>query len=333
MNRNSKSIRKFSLIIALLSSAVFAQKTNQFIDLKITATDSNIYELLPNDSKLEVLSDQSTWAEGPAVLPNGDVIWSDVIGNRVFKWNEKDGAKIWLSPSQFHNGHAIDKEGRIVAASHGKRAVERLEKDGSWTVLVDLYGDKKLNSPNDLVIDKEGEIWFTDPLFGISKENEGYGGNPLQGGEFVYRYNPKTKKIVKLETKEIVTPNGIALSKDEKTLYVADSQIEHTSKPFNTRNIVAYDIDKNKNLKNGRIFFQTEEGIPDGIAIDSKGNIWVTSTHDIYVISPEGKQIGKLTFPDKVANLTFGKYKKKDVLYITGSKNLFRLNVLVGGAN
>lgn len=331
MKLNSKNSRRFSLIAVLMSSTILAQKTNQFIDLKTTSTNNGLYELLPKNSKLEVLSNQSTWAEGPIVLPNEEVIWSDVVGNRVFKWNEKDGDKIWLSPSQFHNGHAIDNEGRIIAASHGKRAIERLEKDGSWRVLVDLYGDKKLNSPNDLVVDKQGEIWFTDPLFGIVKENEGYGGNPVQGGEFVYRFNPTTKKIVRLDTKEIVTPNGIALSKDEKTLYVADSQVEHISQPYNTRNIVAYDIDQDKNLKNGRIFFQTEAGIPDGIAIDAKGNIWVSSTHDIYVISPEGKQIGKLTFPDKVANLTFGKYKKKDVLYITGSKNLFRLNVLVGG--
>lgn len=327
-----KKIKILSLAIMLFSTMTYAQKTNQFIDLKVTSTNNNIYELLPKKAKLEVLSDESTWAEGPIVLPNEEVIWSDVVGNRVFKWTEKDGAKEWLSPSQFHNGHTIDNEGRIIAASHGKRAIERLEKDGTWTVLVDLYGDKKLNSPNDLVVDKDGEIWFTDPLFGIVKENEGYGGNPVQGGEHVFRYNPTTKKITKLNTSEVVTPNGIALSKDEKHLYVADSQIEHTSQPYNTRNLVVYDIDKNKDVINGRILAQFEDGIPDGITVDEKGNVWVAAGNTIYIVSSEGKRIGHLSFPDKVANLTFGKYKNKDVLYITGSKHLFRLDVLVGGS-
>jgi len=333
MKLNSKNIRKFSLVTLVSSSALFAQKTNQFIDLKMTSTNNSLYELVAKNSKLEVLSSESTWAEGPLVLPNEEVIWSDVVGNRVFKWNEKDGAKVWLSPSQYHNGHAIDHEGRVIAASHGKRAIERLEKNGTWTVLVDLYGDKKLNSPNDLIVDKQGEIWFTDPLFGIVKENEGYGGNSVQGGEFVYRFNPSTKKIVRLDTKEIVTPNGIGLSKDQKTLYVADSQIEHTPKPYNTRNVVAYDIDENKNLRNGRIFHQFETGIPDGIAVDNKDNIWVTSGKSVYILSRDGKRIGSLVFPNNVANLTFGKYKNKNVVYITGSNSLFRLNVSVEGAN
>lgn len=333
MKLNSKKIRKFLLVTLVLSSALFAQKTNQFVDLKMTSTSNSLYKLVAKNSKLEVLSNESTWAEGPLVLPNEEVIWSDVVGNRVFKWNEKDGAKVWLSPSQYHNGHAIDHEGRIIAASHGKRAIERLEKNGTWTVLVDLYGDKKLNSPNDLVVDKQGEIWFTDPLFGIVKENEGYGGNPVQGGEFVYRFNPSTKKIVRLDTKEIVTPNGIGLSKDQKTLYVADSQIEHTPKPYNTRNVVAYDIDENKNLRNGRIFHQFETGIPDGIAVDNKDNIWVTSGKSVHILSRDGKRIGSLVFPNNVANLTFGKYKNKNVVYITGSNSLFRLNVSVEGSN
>ncbi|GGF03443.1 gluconolactonase [Chishuiella changwenlii] len=332
--KKNKLNRKIILGMSILfSGGVFAQKVNKTMKIEVVSSDATIYNLIPKNTEVEILSEESTWAEGPLVLPNEEVIWSDVVGNRVFKWNEKDGAKVWLSPSQYHNGHAIDHEGRIVAASHGKRAIERLEKDGNWIVLVDLYGDKKLNSPNDLVIDKQEEIWFTDPLFGIVKENEGYGGNPVQGGEFVYRFNPSTKKIVRLDTKEIVTPNGIGLSKDQKTLYVADSQIEHTPKPYNTRNVVAYDIDENKNLRNGRIFHQFETGIPDGIAVDNKDNIWVTSGKIVHILSRNGKRIGSLVFPNNVANLTFGKYKNKNVVYITGSNSLFRLNVSVEGAN
>lgn len=323
--KNGKGILILSL---LLSNGVFSQEVNKTIKLDVVSSDVNFYTIISKNTEAEILSNHSKWAEGPIMLPNGDVVWSDVVGNKVYKWTEKDGVQQWLSPSQFHNGHAVDHKGRIVAASHGKRAIERLEKDGNWTVLVDLYGDKKLNSPNDLVIDNDGEIWFTDPLFGIKKDAEGYGGTPVQGGEFVFRYNPKTKQIVKLDTKDVVTPNGIGFNKNQKTLYVADSQVEHTPKPYNTRNVMAYDIDENKNLKNGRIFCQFEEGIPDGIAVDENDNVWVAAGKTIHVLTADGKEIGSINFPNNVANLTFGKYKKKKVAYITGTDTLYRVNVL-----
>lgn len=316
-----------------LSSQAFAN-THPTIDFKVDSKNPEaLQQLIPAQAKLEVLEDNAKWSEGPLVLQDNSVIWSDIVNNRVLKWNEKEGTTTWLYPAQFHNGHAMDKQGRILAASHGKRAIERQEADGSWHVLVDLYKDKKLNSPNDLIIDKEGEIWFTDPTFGILKKEEGYGGNPVAGGEFSYRYNPETQKIIRLNTPEVKTPNGIALSPDQKTLYIADSQLGHNPDDKTLRHhLVAYDIDNAKNLSNGRDLANISTGVPDGIAVDEKGNIWVTGGEYIHIFTPSGKEIGSIKFPTVVANIVFSQLpNNKKVAYVTGSNALYRLDVAIQG--
>lgn len=321
------------IVTGSLSTPVLAENhptANFSIDSKNPAL---LQELIPTQAKLEVLEDQAKWSEGPLVLADNSVIWSDIVNNRVLQWSEAQGTKTWLYPAQFHNGHAIDKQGRILAASHGKRAIERQEADGTWHVLVDLYEDKKLNSPNDLIVDNDGEIWFTDPTFGILKKEEGYGGNPVAGGEFSYRYNPETHKIVRLNTPEVKTPNGIALSPDQKTLYIADSQLGHNPNDKTLRHhLVAYDIDSNKNLSNGRDLANITTGVPDGIAVDNKGNIWVTGGEYIHIFTPQGKEIGNIKFPTVVANIVFNQLPTgKNVAYITGSNTLYRLDVAVKG--
>ena len=285
------------------------------------------------NAKIERLTDQAKWSEGPVVLKDGTVVWSDIVNNRVLQWNEKDGVKTWFAPAQFQNGHAIDQEGRIIAASHGKRAIERLESDGSWRVLVDLYGDKKLNSPNDVIVDHDGDIWFTDPTFGIKKADEGYGGNAVVGGEFSYRFSPKTNEIVRLNTPEVKTPNGIAFSPDGKKLYLTDSQVAHDQKDTSLhRHLFVYDIDKNKQTTNGKMLAQIDTGVPDGIAVDEKGNIWVTGGQYIHVFNQKGKPLGNLQFPTTVANMVFATDKNgKKIMYVAGGTSLYRLDVQVGG--
>lgn len=286
------------------------------------------------DAKIERITDQAKWSEGPIVLQDGTVVWSDIVNNRVLQWNEKEGVKTWLAPAQFQNGHAIDQEGRIVAASHGKRAIERLEADGSWRVLVDLYSDKKLNSPNDVIIDKDGDIWFTDPTFGIKKATEGYGGNAVVGGEFSYHFSPKTHELVRLNTPEVKTPNGIAFSPDGKKLYLTDSQVAHDQNDKSLhRHLFVYDIDETKQTKNGKMLAQINTGVPDGIAVDDQGNIWVTGGEYIHVFTPAGKVLGQLKFPTTVANMVFATDKKgQKVMYVAGGTSLYRLNVEVGGS-
>lgn len=289
---------------------------------------------IPSNPKIERITDQAKWSEGPIVLKDGTVLWSDIVNNRVLEWNEKTGVRTWLSPAQFQNGHAIDTEGRIIAASHGKRAIERLEADGSWRVLVDLYGKNKLNSPNDVIVDKDGDIWFTDPIFGIKKADEGYGGNPVQGGEFSYRFSPKTNKIVRLNTPEVKTPNGIAFSPDQKKLYLTDSQIAHDQKDKKLhRHLFVYDIDSNKQTTHGKMLAQIDTGVPDGIAVDDKGNIWVTGGKYIHVFSENGTALGSLKFPTTVANMVFTTLPDgKKIMYVAGGSSLYKIAVNVSGA-
>lgn len=320
--------------LAVAGSAQAMAQTHPTANYKLESQNTAALEkLIPAKAKLEVLEDKAKWSEGPLVLKDNSVIWSDIVNNRVLKWNEKEGTTTWLQPAQFQNGHAMDKQGHILAASHGKRAIERLESDGSWRVLVDLYEHKKLNSPNDLIVDSDGDIWFTDPTFGISKENEGYGGNAVAGGEFSYRFNPTTKKIVRLNTPEVKTPNGIALSPDQKTLYIADSQLGHNPDDKTLRHhLVAYDVDSQKNLSNGRDLANITTGVPDGIAVDNHGNIWVTGGEYIHIITPKGKEIGSIKFPTVVANIVFTQLPDgRKVAYITGSNALYRLDVSVQG--
>lgn len=307
----------------LVMSMVYAVSLHTFAALPI-----------PKDAKIEVITDQAKWSEGPAILQDGTIIWSDIENNRVLQWNDQTGVKTWLFPAQFHNGHAIDHQGRVVAASHGKRAIERLEADGTWNILVDLYGDKKLNSPNDLIIDRDGDIWFTDPTFGIQKDNEGYGGNAVVGGEFSYRFSPKSKQLIRLNTPEVKTPNGIAFSPNQKKLYLTDSQIAHdqNNKQLN-HHVFVYDIDDNKQTQHGRMFARIDTGIPDGLAVDDKGNIQVTGGEYIHVFTEAGKLLGQLKFPTPVANMVFTTLKNgSKVVYITGGTSLYRLAVDVSAA-
>lgn len=323
-------------VLALLCAVSMAGQAQQAAHpiVKYDVTNPKALQLLvPKGAKLERLTDTAKWSEGPVVLKDGTVLWSDIVNNRVLQWNETEGVKTWHAPAQFQNGHAIDQEGRIIAASHGKRAIERLEKDGKWHVLVDLYHDKKLNSPNDVILDAQGDIWFTDPIFGIKKESEGYGGNPVAGGEFSYRYSPQTHEIVRLNTPEVKTPNGIAFSPDQKKLYLTDSQIAHDQKDTGLhRHLFVYDIDENKQMSNGKMLAQIDIGVPDGIAVDNHGNIWVTGGQYIHVYKPNGTKIGSLKFPTTVANMVFTTLQNgQKVMYVAGATSLYRLPVLVNG--
>lgn len=308
------------------------------IPAQITYDDPAFRELVSPKARLTRLYDKATWSEGPIVMPDGSVLWSDVKQNEVLRWHaagkNAGNVSVWLKPSDFQNGHAVDEQGRIVAASHGKRGIVRQEGN-EWKVLVDKYEGKQLNSPNDLIVDSTGAIWFTDPTFGVKNTQESYGGTVEQDGEYVYRFLPATGVIERLETPLVKAPNGLALSPDERTLYVADSQLAHD---FNdhalAHQIIAYDISPaDRKLSNGRVFAVINPGIPDGMKVDVKGNVWTSSGDSVQVYSAEGKRLGRVTFPSTVGNMVFGMNKAgKPVLYVTASNGLYRLDVNVKGA-
>jgi gluconolactonase len=290
--------------------------------------DPRMKALLRADSSLERLATGATWSEGPVYLPEDDcVIWSDIPGNRLLRWSEKDGLSEYLKPAHFQNGHTLDLQGRILACSHGKRCVERLGKDGTWTTLIDSYQGKKLNSPNDIVVKSDGTMWFTDPSYGLTQADEGYGGVQEQEGCYVYRFDPTSNEIHAVVT-DMVKPNGLAFSPDENILYISDTGASH--EPNGPHHIRAYDVVDGKQTTNGRVFAVIEPGMPDGFRVDKHGYIFTSSLDSIQVYTPEGERIGKILVPEKVGNCTFGG-PDKNRLFIAASSSLYAVTLETQG--
>ncbi len=297
--------------------------TNQF-----EIFDERFNSILLPDSKLEKLASGAVWSEGPVYLEQDQsVIWSDIPGNRLLRWSEVDGLSEFLKPSEFHNGHTLDLEGRIIACSHGERAVMRLEADGTWTKLVSHFEGKKLNSPNDVIVKSDGTIWFSDPSYGLIQPNEGYGGMQEQAGCYVYRFDPVNLDIDAVVT-DMEKPNGLAFSSDEKILYVSDTSASHDKN--GKHHIRAYDVLDDSSTANGRVFAVIEPGLPDGFRLDKNGWVFTSSQDSIQVFTPAGTLLGKILVPEKVGNLTFGG-ANKDRVFIAASSSLYAITLNTQG--
>ena len=290
----------------------------------VVVYDQRMSFLISAGAALQKLAEGIDHSEGPVYRPEDDsVIWSDVSGNRLFRWSPQDGVSTVRSPSDYQNGNCRDLEGRIVSCSHGQRAILRLEHGGDWRVLVSRYRGNRLNSPNDLTVTRDGSIWFTDPPFGLTQPREGYSGPQEQPGSFVYRFAPATDSIEAV-VKEMERPNGIAFSPDEKTLYVSDSS--QVNYPQGHHYVRAYDITSHGQAANGRVFVTIEPGQPDGLKTDGAGNLFVTSADSVQVFDPVGIRLGKILVPEICSNLTFGGKDGKR-LFITAGKSLYAIDL------
>lgn len=274
--------------------------------------------LFPPDATLDVLATGGTWFEGPAWTGADEIVWSDVVGNRLLIWTPEQGAGILLEPSHHQNGHSVDGEGRLVAASHGERAVVRRERTGSWHVLADRHQGRRFNSPNDLVVARDGSIWFTDPRYGIDKPEEGYGGTVEMDGCRVYRL--ATDGTVTAVTDPMPGPNGLAFSPDESVLYLADSEIGH---------ILALPVHGGGAALGEPVTFAVlDPGPPDGIRVDAEGRVWSSCASGIQVFAAcgRGERLGTVRIPERAANLAFGG-PDGATLAITATSSLYRLRV------
>ncbi|HEY9641532.1 MAG TPA: SMP-30/gluconolactonase/LRE family protein, partial [Coleofasciculaceae cyanobacterium] len=185
--------------------------------------DHRLRALIHPDASLQKLTDGAIHSEGPVYFQEDDsIVWSDAHGNRLWRWSAQSGNSVLRDPSDYQNGNYRDLEGRLVSCSSGLRAIIRQEHDGQWRVLCDRYQGKRLNSPNDLVVKRDGTIWFTDPPYGITEPNQGYGGEQEQPGSYVYRFEPATGEMDAVIT-DMLRPNGLCFSPDEQLLYVSDS--------------------------------------------------------------------------------------------------------------
>ncbi|MDM7947061.1 MAG: SMP-30/gluconolactonase/LRE family protein [Oceanibaculum nanhaiense] len=272
------------------------------------------------------------WSEGPVWFGDGRyLLWSDIPNNRILKWEEETGeVSTYRRPTDFANGHTRDRQGRLVTCEHGGRRVTRTEYDGSVTVLMDSWQGKKLNSPNDVVVKSDGSIWFTDPPFGI---HGNYEGNKAESEvpQAVYRIDGQTGQAT-IVADDVLGPNGLCFSPDEKILYIVESR----GQPY--RKILAYDVTADgAGIRNKRLFVDAGPGgTPDGMRCDVDGNIWAgwgmgTAELDgVMVFAPDGTPIGRIALPERCANVCFGGLKRNR-LFMAASQSLYALYVNTQG--
>ena len=283
---------------------------------------------IPN-TQLERLYDKCRWAEGPVWFNDGGyLLWSDIPNERILRWIPDHGVSVFRANSNFANGNTRDLQGRLVTCEHGTRRVTRTEADGRISVLADQFQGKRLNSPNDVVVHRDGAVWFTDPTYGILSDYEGFKAQPEQEGSFVYRIDPHSGVLASVAT-DFVQPNGLAFSPDGKTLYVADSARSHD--PDAPHHIRALKVIDGNRLGASRVFAEIEPGIADGLRIDELGNIWTSAGDGIQCFAPDGTLLGKIRLPEKVANLTFGG-PRRNRLFIAANTSLYMIHVAVAGA-
>ncbi|MCP6758795.1 MAG: SMP-30/gluconolactonase/LRE family protein [Fischerella sp. CENA71] len=286
--------------------------------------DDRLRAIVSTDASLQKLANGAVHSEGPVYMHEDDsVVWSDAHGNRLLRWSSSDNVTVLRDPSDYQSGNYRDLEDRLVACSSGLRAIVRQEQNGEWKVLCDRYQGKRLNSPNDLVVKSDGTIWFTDPPYGITEPDQGYGGEQEQSGSYVYRFDPVTGEIYPVVT-DMVRPNGLAFSPDESLLYVSDTAAFNI--PGGSHHIRVYDVVDGRWAKNGRVFAVIEPGQPDGLRVDEHGNVFTSSQDSVQVYAPDGTRLGKIFVPEVCANLTFGG-KERDRLFITAGKSLYAIDL------
>lgn len=304
---------------------------------KIERLDPRFDELIPKDAVMETLASGFDWAEGPVWNRKDNyLLFSDIPPNVVNKWSEKEGLQQFLKPSGYtgsvprggepgSNGLLFDKQGRLVLCQHGDRRIARLEADGSFHTLADRYHGKRLNSPNDGAFKSNGDLYFTDPPYGLL----GVDKDPAKELDFCGVYRLKPDGELTLLTRDISKPNGIAFSPDEKTLYVACSDPARAS-------WTAFDVQPDGTLAGGRVFADVtsevgkRKGLPDGMKVDAKGNLFATGPGGVLVFAPDGTHLGTLATGEATANCAWG--GDGTTLYITADMHIARIKTKTKGA-
>ncbi|MFN4128677.1 MAG: SMP-30/gluconolactonase/LRE family protein [Paracoccaceae bacterium] len=255
------------------------------------------------------------WVEGPVWFGDmGCLLFSDIPNNRILRWTE-DGVTTFRAPSNYANGHTRDRQGRLVSCEHGLRRVTRTEWDGTVTTLADSFDGKRLNSPNDVIVARDGSIWFSDPHYGIMTNYEGFRAEQELPCT-VYRIDPSGG--VEAVITDMACPNGLAFSPDESLLYVADTGRMFSNDPQYIR---VYDME-NGHPVNGRLFHTITPGCADGIRVDADGNLWSSAADGVHCIAPDGHLMGKILVPELVSNICFGG-RAKHRLFITATTSVY----------
>ncbi len=305
----------------------------------IERMDGAIDKLIAPDAKLEILADGFTWTEGPVWFgdkQSGHLLFSDIPRNSIFKWSQQDGIQLFMNPSGYtgvtyyglepgSNGLLKDLDGNLIACEHGDRRVSVLTPGGGKRTLADNYQGKRLNSPNDAVLRSNGDIYFTDPPYGLpQREND----RRRELDHFgVYRIS-KSNGAVTLLTTELQRPNGIGFSPDEKTLYVAQSDPKNAI-------WMSFAVHSDGTLGKGSIFFDAtsevgkKPGLPDGLSVDQQGNLWASGPGGIWILNKDGKPLGLINTGERTSNCCFG--EDGSTLFVTADSYLCRISTRTKG--
>ena len=332
-------MKKIFLLILIISVTYHCMAQSRTIG-QIIRIDPAFDNLISKDAKIEILADSFAWSEGPVWVKNGGfVLFSDIPNNTIFKWKEGEGLSVFLKPSGYtgrmpyshepgSNGLIINNKGQLVACEHGDRRISAMPLSlGGKRTLADNYEGKRFNSPNDIVQRSTGDYYFTDPYYGLPDREKDVVSREINFTG-VYRLSTDGKITLLIDN---LLPNGLAFSPDEKTLYVGQSDPD---KPI----IMSYPVNPDGSLGAGKLFFDASslekqglKGVPDGMKVDSKGNLFTTGPGGILVISPDGKLLGRFEIPQPTANCAWG--DDGSTLYITANMFLCRIKTKTRGAN
>ena len=329
--------------LALCAGVCHAQNTLNFPAIgHVDRYDASLDSLIAGDAKIEVLCGGFEWAEGPVWVPEsankfgGYVLFSDIPHNAVMKWQEGTGVSVFMKPAGYtgvidygkepgSNGLALDTSGQLVSCEHGDRRISVVTKDGGKMTLADRWEGKRFNSPNDLAIRRNGEIFFTDPIYGLPEHAE----DPRREIDFCGVYRLQKDGSVTVQCRDISRPNGIAFSPDEKTLYVANSDGQDPVWR-------AFPVQDDGDLGSPTIFFDSSKdsripkGGGDGLKVDADGNIFATGPGGVLILSPQGKLLGRIVTGERIANVGWGNDGR--VLYLTSDMYLCRIQTKTKGA-
>ncbi|HEY0654752.1 MAG TPA: SMP-30/gluconolactonase/LRE family protein [Chryseosolibacter sp.] len=306
---------------------------------RIERTDEAINALIDKDAKIELLGEGYTWSEGPLWIESKKLLlFTDVPNNVIHKWTEEKGVEVFLTPSGYTgttptvsrepgaNGLTLDPQGNLIICQHGDRRVSRYDggfekPEPKFTTLADRYEGKRLNSPNDVVVRSNGDIFFTDPPYGFKQLDSDPDKELSHNGVYKVSADGKVTLLVDSLTK----PNGIALTPDEKTLIVANSDPQKAI-------WYAFDLDDNDSITNARVFYDAttlvndeNKGLPDGLKIDKNGNVFASGPGGIWIFDKSGKVLGKVRLPNATANCELSDDGK--TLFMTSNMNLLRLKM------
>jgi gluconolactonase len=335
-----KGLAAALLLPVLLAPAAADEKDKRKTLGTIERKDPRFDKLVPKDAVLEILAEGFMWVEGPVwVKDGGYLLFSDIPRNAIWKWQEGKDKSIFLQPSGLAkknnlrepgtNGLRLDPKGKLVACDHGNREVWRMDlKTKKKKVLAERFKGKRFNSPNDLDFDAAGNLYFTDPPYGLMLKGASDDQTPGRELNFCGVYRLSAKGKLTLLTKDMSRPNGIALSPDEKTLYVANSDPKKAI-------WMAFPLKSDGTLGKGRVFFDASEwvgkkkGLPDGMKVDTAGNLFATGPGGVLVFAPDGTLLGSIETGVPTANCAFG--DDGSTLYVAADTRLCRIRLTTKG--